>query len=219
MSVCRWHEIQPNTICLLLRTVIFTSHGHRFPSAVWWSWFLCISNAIWISRSLCPHLCNRIFPFSPRHPFAPAAANITRDVPDWRVTDRWWTGARARRRKVVRAFASSGSLAVFLSFSPVCLFHPLSRCLWSRLPGAGAVTSPHSQQPSSQPSRRRWDGFHGHGVSGWSVRGGSQLINLAGPNRGIVLFFFGGGLVHSIWPAFTTVLFIYFLIVEAEAAY
>lgn len=162
------------SIWLFLRAVIFTRHGHLVPQLSAWSFFLCISNTIWNSRSLCPHLGNRIFPFSPRLPFAPTAVNIPHDAPDWCLTGRWWIGARARRCKVERTSSSSSRLTLTTSlFFPVFLFSsvslPLSLRLWSRLSGAGAVTSPHSQQPSSQPSRRRRGGFHGNGVSGWEV--------------------------------------------------
>lgn len=102
-------------------------------------------------------------------------------MPDRQVMN----GARARRCNAERTTSSgSSSSGSFPPTSPslsLPFFYfpssPLSLGLWSRLSGAGAVTSPHSQQPSSQPSRRRWGGFHGDGVSGLSIRGGPQLID------------------------------------------
>lgn len=124
------------SVWLLLRAVIFTRHGHLVPqlSADPVLFFLCISNTIWNSRSLCPHLGNRIFPFSPRLPFAPTAVNIPHDAPDWCLTGRWWIGARARRCTVERTSSSSSRLTLTTSLVfPVSLFlrlSPLSRSVF-----------------------------------------------------------------------------------------
>lgn len=138
-NVCSiFYKIQQNTICLFAFTRGYI-HSARTPcpSAVCRScslFFLCISNTIWNSRSLCPHLGNRIFPFSPRLPFAPTAVNIPHDAPDWCLTGRWWIGARARRCTVERTSSSSSRLTLTTSLVfPVSLFlrlSPLSRSVF-----------------------------------------------------------------------------------------
>lgn len=181
------------SVWLLLRAVIFTRHGHLVPqlSADPVLFFLCISNTIWNSRSLCPHLGNRIFPFSPRLPFAPTAVNIPHDAPDWCLTGRWWIGARARRCTVERTSSSSSRLTLTTSLVfPVSLFLRLSpsleQTLWRRRRDVTPFTA--ALEPALPAPLRRFPWQRGFGL-----RGGSQLIDL-GPNRG-----FGSFLLRW-WP-------------------
>lgn len=119
------------------------------------------------------HICwNAHFPLSPPSPVAPAAVHLCSRALDWSLTDRWWIGARARRCKKSRALRPP----LLSSSSPLS-----SLSLRSRLSGAGHVTSPYSQQPSSRalaaPLRRfPWTrAFKG-------CR--SEVLSWSRPNRG-----------------------------------
>lgn len=184
----------------------FCSAGRQLRSCFFFFYaFLILSG----SPAVCVHIwCNRIFPFSPLLPFAPTAVYISHDAP-WPMPDRQvmnWrksTSVQSRanhRHRQPHPYLSSVSLFLLLLLSPLSL--SLSRSAF----GADSLAPapwrhPHSLQPSSQPSRRRWGGFHGDGISGLSVRGGSQLINPgAGPGKSerygvfrVAADFFSGG--------------------------